>query len=57
MILKALLKHDIRILDFYHCKIANKGALAVSKFILEVPVKELILANNRIGNKNVFISK
>ncbi|KAF7270060.1 dynein regulatory complex subunit 5-like [Rhynchophorus ferrugineus] len=53
ILLKALLKHDLEILDLSHCKIGNKGALGISKFTLENSVKEVILVNNRIGSKGI----
>nr|CAH7743601.1 unnamed protein product [Callosobruchus chinensis] len=51
LILKALLKHPLRTLDFSHCKIGNKGVLAIARFALEVPVEEMFLINNRFGYK------
>lgn len=48
-ILKSLLKHDVRILEFSNCEIGNKGMIAVAKFILEVPLVEILLSNNQIG--------
>lgn len=53
-ILKALLKQKIRILEFSNCKIGDKGAIAVAKFILEVPTSELVLSNNRIGMLHII---
>ncbi|KAJ8981721.1 hypothetical protein NQ317_003786 [Molorchus minor] len=50
-ILKSLLKHEIRVLDFSHCKIGDRGATAIAKFSLEVPVEKVNLSNNKIGPK------
>ncbi|CAH1997484.1 unnamed protein product [Acanthoscelides obtectus] len=40
LILTSLLKHPLRILHLSHCKIGNRGTLAIVKFALEVPVEE-----------------
>lgn len=49
--MKSLLKQeDLRILDFSHCGISNRGAVALSKFCLQNSVTSLILRNNQIGD-------
>lgn len=48
-ILKSLLKHNIKILEFSNCRIADKGMITISKFILDVPVLEIQLPNNKIS--------
>lgn len=55
-ILKALLKQNIKVLEFSNCKIGDRGMYAVSKFILDVPVTEVCLPNNKIG-KFIFWCK
>ncbi|XP_050306843.1 dynein regulatory complex subunit 5-like [Anthonomus grandis grandis] len=54
IILKSLLKHDLQILDFSHCKIGNRGATTLAKFFLENTLMEAYLANNRIGSKGIL---
>ncbi|CAG9771194.1 unnamed protein product [Ceutorhynchus assimilis] len=53
IILKSLLKHDLEILDFSHCKVGDRGATALAKFSMENGVNEVYLANNRIGPTGV----
>ncbi|ERL90899.1 hypothetical protein D910_08244, partial [Dendroctonus ponderosae] len=48
IILKALCKHDLAVLDLSHCKIGDRGAVAIARFTTLCPVRELYLVNNRI---------
>lgn len=56
-ILKAVLKHDLQILEFSSCTIGDKGMTAVAKLILDVPIAEIILPNNQIGKYQQYKRK
>lgn len=45
----------MKIIEFSNCKLADKGMIAISKFILDVQVHEIQLSNNKIGK--YFVSK
>lgn len=49
LILKSLLKLNMKIIEFSNCKISDLGMIAVAKLILDVPVQEILLPNNQIG--------
>ncbi|XP_048518121.1 dynein regulatory complex subunit 5, partial [Dendroctonus ponderosae] len=53
IILKALCKHDLAVLDLSHCKIGDRGAVAIARFTTLCPVRELYLVNNRIGKYTI----
>ncbi|KAF3423407.1 hypothetical protein E2986_01732 [Frieseomelitta varia] len=53
-LLQGMLENDsIEEMDFSHCKLADKGALAVAEFLSQKKIKILHLANNDIGAEGV----
>lgn len=43
-------------MDFSHCKISDRGALEISRFLIDFPLRYLILTNNKIGKSNIFVN-